>query len=197
MTPRQIILKLAYPLWMRLSSGGKKGIHLSNQDNLGPSADIFAMKTPLADGGDLSFERFRGKKLLIVNTASDCGFTRQYAELQSLSERFREQLLVIGFPSNEFKEQEKGSNAEIADFCRTNYGVGFPIAAKSIVRKRGEQHPVFQWLTQKELNGWNEQRPVWNFTKYLVDEEGKLMHVFGPAISPLDANLVSALSNPG
>ncbi len=129
---------------------------------------------------------FKGKKMLIVNTASNCGYTAQYAELQDLYDRYRDKLVVIAFPANDFGEQEKGSDDEIATFCKVNYGISFPLAKKSQVVKGQKQHPVFQWLTNPELNGWCSQQPEWNFSKYLVDEQGELTHYFPTNLSPLD-----------
>ena len=129
---------------------------------------------------------------MIVNTASNCGYTNQYAELQKLYEHSREDLTIIAFPANDFKEQEKGSNEEIAQFCKINYGVSFPLAKKSSVVKGANQNKVFEWLTHKELNGWNDKQPSWNFSKYLIDEEGNLTHYFDPAVSPLSEQVVRA-----
>lgn len=132
---------------------------------------------------------------MIVNTASNCGYTNQYAELQKLSERFNEDLIVIAFPANDFKEQEKGTDEEIAQFCQVNYGISFPLAKKSKVVKGNGQNKVFQWLTHKELNGWNDKEPSWNFSKYLIDEDGNLSHYFDPAISPLSEQVFKALQS--
>ena len=121
---------------------------------------------------------------MLVNTASNCGYTAQYKELEELYEKYKNQLVIIGFPANDFKEQEKGSDEEIAQFCRVNYGISFPLSKKSVVIKSPEQNPVFRWLTDKSRNGWNDKPPTWNFSKYLVNEEGTLTHYFDPAIPP-------------
>ena len=123
---------------------------------------------------------------MIVNTASECGYTAQYAELQQLYTKYADQLTIIGFPSNDFKEQEKGTDDEIAAFCKVNFGVTFPLAKKSSVLKGLGQNEVFQWLTMKEMNGWNEQQPTWNFSKYLIDEKGRLTHYFDPSVVPTE-----------
>lgn len=149
----------------------------------------------LNDGSELSFENLKGKKVLIVNTASNCGYTHQYAELQELYENQKKNLLVLAFPSNDFKEQEKGSDEEIARFCQVNFGVRFPLAKKSVVIKGQGQNKVFEWLTHKELNGWNEQPPSWNFSKYLVNEKGILTHYFDPAVSPSDPEVLKAINS--
>jgi glutathione peroxidase len=127
--------------------------------------------------------------VLLVNTASACGYTNQYAELQQLWEQYRDRLLVVGFPANDFKEQEKGNDEEIAQFCQLNFGVNFPLSKKTTVIPGNQQHPVYQWLTDKSRNGWNEQAPGWNFSKYLVDEEGRLLGYFEAGVSPLSETI--------
>jgi glutathione peroxidase-family protein len=109
-----------------------------------------------------------------------------YEELQKLQIEMPEKLVVIGFPANDFKAQEKAGDKDIAAFCQKNYGVTFPLAKKSVVVKKGAQNPVFKWLSDPKSNGWNDQEPVWNFTKYLINEQGELIGVFGPAVSPLE-----------
>lgn len=194
MTPRQSFLKLVYPLWMWFSRlGGKRSRDLKSKSPMIPPVSFYDLEAELINGNKLPFKDLKGKQVLIVNTASDCGYTPQYAELQSLHEQYRDQLVVIGFPANDFKEQEKGSDAEIAAFCSRNYGVTFPLAKKTTVIKSEAQNPVFRWLTQKELNGWNEQPPVWNFSKYLVSEEGVLLRYFDPGISPLAPDITAKL----
>jgi glutathione peroxidase len=129
----------------------------------------------------------------LVNTASDCGYTDQYNELQQLYSRFQNRVEVIGFPANDFRQQEKGTDEQIAEFCRVNYGVTFPLAKKSVVIKSPDQNPVFRWLSDKNLNGWNDKEPSWNFSKYLVDEQGMLTHYFDPAVSPMSKDVLSLL----
>jgi len=130
---------------------------------------------------------------LLVNTASDCGYTDQYDELQKLYDEEKDRLVIIGFPSNDFKQQEKGTDEEIAAFCRINYGVRFPLVKKSSVLPGPEQHPVFQWLTDKSKNGWTSKKPSWNFSKYLVNEEGMLIGYFDPSVSPLNKKVREAI----
>ena len=107
---------------------------------------------------------------------------------------FYEKLVIIGFPANDFKEQEKGTDEEIAKFCKVNYGVSFPLMKKSIVIKSSQQNPVYQWLTDSTKNGWNDQSPSWNFTKYIVNEGGVLTNYFGPSVSPLSKDVTKAIS---
>jgi glutathione peroxidase len=195
LTPRQQILKWIYPffVWYKKRTGENKKIEL--MQNITPSAPFYNLSALLNNGNELPFDRLKGKKILIVNTASNCGYTNQYTELQELYEKQKEKLLVFAFPSNDFKEQEKGTDEEIAQFCQLNFGVTFPLAKKSVVIKGEGQNKVFEWLTHKELNGWNEQPPSWNFSKYLVNEQGILTHYFDPAVSPCDAEILKAINS--
>jgi len=154
---------------------------------------IFELNYTDNKGNPVSFEEYKGKKILLVNTASDCGYTAQYDELQELYNTKKEELVVIAFPSNDFKQQEKGNDTEIEEFCRKNYGITFPLARKSVVRKKENQDTVFQWLTNPTLNGWNSQQPEWNFSKYLLNEHGTLVGYYGTAISPLDKQILKFL----
>ena len=143
-------------------------------------------------GETISLKDFKGKKILIVNVASNCGYTRQYKDLQKLQEGYEDKLQIIAFPCNDFGSQEPGSNSEIAEFCEVNYGVTFPVMNKINIRKK-PIHPVYEWLTNSEMNGWNDSKPRWNFYKYLIDEEGKLIKLFGSSTSPLSKEITQAL----
>lgn len=158
-----------------------------------PPVSFYSLKDTAIDGSPFDFGHLKGKKVMLVNTASDCGYTGQYDDLQKLSERFKDELVVIGFPANDYKEQEKGSDAEIAAFCRINYGVSFPLMRKSSVKKGEDQNPVFQWLSDPAKNGWNKQQPSWNFCKYIVDEQGRLTGFFGSTIDPLSKTITKVL----
>jgi len=194
MTYRQKVLKAVYPVWMWLSKlTGKNTDKLENAGAV-PSVSFHSLKATLNNGDTFDFINVKGKKVLLVNTASDCGYTNQYADLQKLHEKYKNKLLIIGFPANDFKEQEKGSNEEIAEFCKKNYGISFPLAQKSIVIKSADQNPVFQWLTDAGKNGWNNKYPSWNFSKYLVDENGILTNYFDPSVSPLSDEVVNAIN---
>ncbi|WP_375434913.1 glutathione peroxidase [uncultured Hymenobacter sp.] len=182
---RQKFLKLLYPLIMRLSKSGSRGKVLENKQAKSPSLSFHQLESQLNTGKDLPFETLKGKQVLLVNTASNCGYTNQYAELQQLSEKFAGQLVVLGFPANDFREQEQDDDHTIQEFCQVNFGVSFPLMKKSVVVENGDQHPVYRWLTDARLNGWNQQAPEWNFAKYLISEDGRLTHYFGPAVSPL------------
>lgn len=164
-----------------------------NKTNVKPPTSFYSLSTTLNNGKELPFEKLKGKKVLLVNTASNCGYTPQYAELQKLYQHSKDELEIIAFPANDFKEQEKGSDEDIAQFCTVNYGVSFPITKKSTVVKEAAQNPVFTWLTDKTKNGWNDASPTWNFAKYLINEEGVLTHCFDPGVSPLSAEVTKAV----
>jgi glutathione peroxidase len=190
---KQKITRFLYPLILRRGRKGHKGTMLSNTQHKKPTDPFHQLSVVLNTGKTLDFSTLPGKKVLIVNTASDCGYTGQYEQLQSLFEEAGDKLMIIGFPANDFGAQEQGSNDEIAQFCKVNYGVTFPIVQKSVIVKQADQHPVFRWLTHASLNGWNDHAPDWNFSKYLVDETGILTHYFGSAISPLDETVLKEL----
>ncbi len=192
MTNRQKFLKAVYPAFMwftKLTGTNTKEL----SDIKEPSVSFYSQKTPLINGDTLDFNSLKGKKVLLVNTASECGYTGQYDDLQKLSEEYKDKLVVLGFPANDFKEQEKGTDAEIATFCKVNFGVTFPLMQKSIVVKSPQQNTVFQWLTEASKNGWNNKVPTWNFSKYLVDENGKLTHYFDPSVAPLSEAVKNAI----
>lgn len=191
MTQRQLFLKLAYPLLMLRSRffPHEKSVQLNTGHASAPVP--FHTLTATANNGDtIDFTALKGKKVLLVNTASGCGYTAQFAELEKLYTQFAGSLVVIGFPANDFKEQEQLDDEGIAAFCKINFGVTFPLAQKSQVINGAGQNPVFTWLTHTDQNGWCSQQPLWNFCKYLVDEEGNLMGFFAHTISPLDTKLV-------
>ena len=198
MTGRQRILKIVYPLWIAFTNLlGKNTKILANARNVRPVQSIYDLSVPLNNGNELPLNSYKGKKLLLVNTASDCGYTNQYDDLQKLYKQFDDQLEIIAFPANDFKEQEKGSDSDIAQFCKVNFGVTFPLAKKSVVVKSADQNKVFGWLTSKSKNGWNEKAPSWNFSKYLIDEQGTLTHYFDPSVSPLSEEVLLAVKKQG
>jgi glutathione peroxidase len=192
MTVRQKILKAVYPILMAFS-GKKNKAKPSSMNTTSFSASFYSLKTITNQGTQFDFSQLKGKKVLLVNTASDCGYTPQYADLQKLYEQYKEKLVIIGFPANDFKEQEKGDDEQIASFCKVNYGVTFPLAQKSSVVKGNQQNEVFNWLSDKNKNGWNDKQPTWNFSKYLVDESGVLTNYFDPAISPISEEVINAI----
>ena len=155
---------------------------------------IYDFKVAGLSGGTIDFSQYKGKKILIVNTASKCGYTPQYDELQKLSEKYKGKLVVVGFPANNFGGQEPGSAAEIGEFCKKNYGVTFPMAEKvSVVG--ADVHPLFKYLTE-EAKAMGAGDPVirWNFTKFLIDEKGKLVKVFPSKVTPLSPELTASLN---
>lgn len=192
-TFRQKLLRKVYPLIRKMGKTGKNGTVLINTQKIAPAASFYELDVRLNNGKSLAFSEFIGKKVVLVNTASDCGYTGQYAELQTLYERFGDKLRIIAFPANDFAQQEKSNDNEISQFCQVNYGVTFPLAIKGVVIKNPAQQQVFKWLSDKSLNGWNDHATDWNFSKYIIDEKGILTHYFGPSISPLDADFLKAL----
>lgn len=144
------------------------------------------------NGNEIDFSTFKGKKMLIVNVASKCGYTPQYAELQKLNEAYHENLVIIGVPCNQFGNQEPGSSTEIATFCKKNYGVTFLMTEKIYV-KGANQHPLYNWLTNKEQNGISSSTVNWNFQKYLLDENGVLIQHFGSSVKPISDKITNLL----
>lgn len=153
---------------------------------------IYDYKVEALDGGEINFADYKGKKILIVNTASQCGFTPQYADLEKLYETYKDKLVIVGFPANNFGGQEPGTNAEIGAFCQKNYGVTFPMAAKVSV-KGDDKAPIFKYLTEKELNGVKNSAILWNFTKFLLDENGKVIDSFVSTTKPTDVAITKYL----
>ena len=193
MTYRQKFLKAVYPVFMWFTKTSQKEKAAIENLNAKSVVSFYTLGAELNNGSILNFESLKGKKVLLVNTASDCGYTNQYDDLQKLSEKYNGQLVVIGFPANDFKEQEKGGDADIASFCKLNFGVSFPLAKKSSVKKGSQQNTVFNWLSDASKNGWNNKPPSWNFSKYLLNEKGELTNYFDPFISPLADNVIQAI----
>lgn len=152
------------------------------ENNAYPNS-IYAFKVPSIEGGTIDFSKFKGKKILVVNTASKCGFTPQYEGLEKLSKEYKDKLVIVGFPANNFGQQEPGTNEEIQQFCKARYGVTFPLAGKVDVIGENE-HPLFKWLTTKDENGVLNTTIKWNFTKFLLDENGKLLASFESKVTP-------------
>lgn len=151
---------------------------------------IYDYEIETIDGKTISMSQFKGKKIMIVNTASKCGFTPQYEQLQALYAEYKDQnFVIIGFPANDFLKQEPGSNEEIAAFCQKNYGVDFPMMAKISVKGK-EMAPIYEWLTSKELNGKADSSVKWNFQKYLIGTDGKLEEMYYSKVTPNDAVII-------
>lgn len=153
---------------------------------------LYSMKYTAIDGTEVSLEQFRGKKVLFVNVASECGFTEQYVELQELHETYGDKVVLIGFPCNQFGGQEPGSEDEIQSFCKKNFGVTFLLAAKIDVKGAG-QHPIYTWLTSEALNHSEDGSVKWNFEKFLIDENGNFVEHFGSAVKPMSEKITSLL----
>ena len=194
MTFKQKIFKAVYPIFTWYSKvSGKNNKEIVNSNNIQPNTSFYSLSFKKNNGEVFSFDSLKGKKILLVNTASNCCYTNQYDALQELHEKEKDHLVILGFPSNDFKEQEQGNDADIAAFCKINFGVTFQLMTKSVVRKNAEQNNVFQWLSNKTQNGWCNKQPSWNFSKYIINEQGVLTHYFDPAISPLSTEVLNAI----
>jgi glutathione peroxidase len=144
------------------------------------------------DGSTINFADFKGKKILIVNTASRCGYTGQYKDLQALYEKYKDKLVIVGFPANNFMGQEPGNNVEIKEFCTKNYGVTFPMAEKISV-KGDDTAPIYKWLKNKSMNGVLDANIKWNFNKFLLNEKGEIIAKFDSGTKPMDEEIVGKL----
>ncbi len=153
---------------------------------------IHSFQVKSIDGNQINFAKYKGKKILVVNTASKCGYTPQYEALQKVYEQYKDKLVIIGFPCNQFGGQEPGSNQEIVEFCKKNYGVSFPLADKIDV-KGDNTAPIYQWLTQKGKNGVLDASISWNFNKFLLDENGKMIAYFPSNVKPDSDAILSYL----
>ncbi len=165
---------------------------MTTETNATPNAqnsDFYGFQLKTLDGKNVDFSQYKGRKVLLVNTASECGYTPQYAELQQLHEQHGDEVVVLGFPANNFGGQEPGSNQEIAAFCQKNYGVTFPIFEKiSVVGE--DKHPLYVWLQQHSPN---QEEPSWNFCKYLVNEDGQVVAFFPSKAKPMGEELLAAI----
>ena len=155
------------------------------------SQSIYQFKVNDIDGQSFDFESLKGKKVMIVNTASKCGLTPQYEQLEAIYKKYKDNgFVIVGFPANDFMGQEPGSNEEIGDFCKKNYGVSFPMMSKISVKGK-KMAPIYQFLTSKKHNGFEDSKVKWNFQKYLINEEGKLVKVIAPTTKPDDTSIIS------
>lgn len=153
---------------------------------------IYSFKVEALEGGKIDFSKFKGKKILIVNTASKCGYTPQYKGLEELHQKYKDKLVIVGFPANNFGGQEPGTNTEIKEFCTKNYGVSFTMAAKVSV-KGEDMAPIYKWLCNKTKNGVMDAEIKWNFGKFLIDENGKLLNYFSSKVEPMSEEITSKL----
>ncbi len=164
-----------------------------DEDFLG-SKSFYSLTAKDIDGKSINFSKYKGKKLLIVNVASKCGYTSQYKDLQELHKKYNDKITILAFPSNNFGFQEPGSNDQIEEFCETNYGIEFQLFEKSSVRGR-DTNEVYKWLSSSINNGWNDKSPRWNFFKYLIDENGILKYVYSSNVNPLDKEIIDFVIN--
>lgn len=179
------LIASTYSLRMKISKFSGLGINiLENKKDIKAPVSFYSLKAISNNGEKISFEKYRRKKVIIVNLASQCGYTPQYAELEKLHQQDKN-LVILGFPSNNFGAQEPGNDEEIEQFCKINYGVSFPFFKKNDVVGKSLQE-VYQWLSDKGKNGWNSTAPKWNFYKYLVDEDGNLKKIFSSSVAPRD-----------
>lgn len=163
---------------------GPVTVPMQNTAATAPSVPFHSLSAVDINGKTFAFDQLKGHKVMVVNTASECGYTPQYKQLEELYEQFKDQgLIILGFPSNEFGGQEPGSEKEIAVFCQKNYGVTFPMMSK-VNTKGKDQHPVYRWLTRKDQNGKMDSEVKWNFGKYLINEDGTLYTVLASAAEP-------------
>ena len=182
---KKVITKF-YSLRMKISRLTGMGIDIStNHKKQESTVNFYSLQAKANNGEIVPFERFKGKKVLLVNLASRCGYTPQYNELEELHKLHKNKIVVLGFPSNDFGGQEPGTDEEIENFCKVNFGVTFPLFHKDHVAGNNKQ-PVYEWLSNPDKNGWNDKEPSWNFYKYLVNEHGNLDKVFSSSVSPLE-----------
>ena len=158
------------------------------------TSGFYDFKVKTLEGGTFDFSTLKGKKVMVVNTASKCGNTPQYKDLEALYVKYHDNLVIIGFPANNFASQEPGTAVEIRKFCTENYGVTFPLMEKISV-KGTDMAPIYKWLTSKNLNGVMDSEVKWNFQKYLIDENGKLVQVLDPKENPTSDKVMTWLSS--
>ena len=178
-------------LWSCQNQAQLKQVNESETAKTMAKETIYQFKVKTLEGGDFDFSTLKGKKILVVNTASKCGLTPQYEQLQAIYDKYKDQnFVIVGFPANNFMSQEPGTSSEIAEFCQRNYGVTFPMMDKISVKGK-DMHPVYQFLTQKGKNGLQVSEVEWNFQKYLINENGELAKVVGPRTLPTDAEITN------
>jgi len=188
---KNIILILTVLLVGKSQIQAQKLKEVLNANEVTMKQNIYQFKVESLDGSQFDFSTLRGKKVLVVNTASKCGLTPQYTDLQALYEEYgSDKFVIVGFPANDFMKQEPGTAEEIAEFCSKNYGVTFPMMSKITVKGQ-EMHPLYKFLTQKSKNGLQDSEVEWNFQKYLLNENGELVKVINPKVSPKDESIVN------
>lgn len=189
----RILTGSAFGLFLYGCYFGKSKV-ITQPESSNPSASFYTLSIKSLDGSkNINFADFKGKNVMIVNVASECGFTYQYEDLQKLQDQYQDKLIIIGVPCNQFGNQEPGDSSEIRSFCTKNYGVSFPITEKVDV-KGDAQHPVYQWLTQKSKNDTSDFEIKWNFNKVLISETGKLIAYFPSQIKPLSKEITDKIN---
>ncbi len=184
-----LIISLVLSIGCKMDKSSKNKENKEN-NKIMPKETIHQFKVKKISGEDFDFSTLKGKKVMIVNTASECGLTPQYEQLQEIYDKYKEKsFVIVGFPANNFGAQEPGTNNQIAEFCKLNYGVTFPMMSKISV-KGEDMHPIYQLLTQKTKNGLEDSEVTWNFQKYLIDENGYLSQVISPKILPNDEEII-------
>ena len=187
-----LVTLIGFSFMLLLSGFSYQRIAKKSSEKSPSKASFYELKAISIDQEEISFEQYRGKKVLIVNVATKCGYTYQYEGMQKLNDLYGDKVAVLGFPANDFLFQEPGSNESIAEFCDTVFGVTFQMFSK-ITTKGRKQSPIYKWLSDSNLNGWNDQRPTWNFCKYLVDENGELIAFFDSKVKPLSKEITDLL----
>ncbi|MCP9748096.1 glutathione peroxidase [Lacihabitans sp. CS3-21] len=170
----------------------KKQTILSSNDTMNLKGSFYDFTVNDLSGKPVSLKEYKGKTVVLINVASKCGFTPQYADWQKFHEKYGDKIAVLGFPANDFMSQEPGSSEEIAEFCQKNYGVTFRMFEKIEVSGK-DKAPLYNWLSNKDLNGWNDKEPSWNFCKYLINKDGKLTHFFESKITPENPEFLQAV----
>lgn len=186
-----LVFTVIASFWSCQNQAQPKQIDASNSEIVMTKETIYQFKVADLDGENFDFSTLKGKKILVVNTASECGLTPQYEQLQAVYEKYKDKnFVIIGFPANNFGSQEPGTNKQIATFCQKNYGVTFPMMSKISV-KGNDMHPIYQFLTQKAKNGLEDSEVQWNFQKYLINEKGELAKVISPRTLPTDIEITN------
>lgn len=188
------IILIAFLGWSCSETKSRKETAEQIDENQKPMKTLYDFKVTSIDGEEIDLSQYKGKKVLLVNVASNCGYTSQYEDLQALYDQYKDKITILGFPANNFGGQEPGTNDEIAEFCKKNFGVSFPMFEKISV-KGEDKHPLYQWLSDKEQNGWNDQEPSWNFCKYLINEKGELVKFFPSKVNPFDDEILNEVVN--
>ena len=170
----------------------KSEVAVRPANGVAPTKSLYDFTVNSIEGKTVPLKKYRGKKVVILNTASQCGHTPQFEKWEAFYKEHGDKVVVLGFPSNNFKSQDPGSNSEIAEFCKKNYGVSFPMFEKTEVLGEN-QTPLYKWLSDKSMNGWNDKVPTWNFCKYVINEKGELTHFFASKVLPTDPDFKSAV----